>query len=213
MFTENDVAERDRELVVCDPNAPPVAGPGVTAIYEADSPPSREIRDLGYLVVAICAGIFIVVQAILVVAIVRGVRARRRAEAEGRIRVAAGLASVHHFSGGAPSTPLPGPRPSAAASSNTAGATITTPVTWLSPRQNQHESTMHSTHQSLLAACAILSISIAPCWPAGNVPQTLSIQRSSVTALRLLMGSASRRRGQKRLAYWTPQKRLGYSSG
>ena len=45
----------------------------MTAIYEADSPPSREIRDLGYLVVAICAGIFIVVQAILVVAIVRGV--------------------------------------------------------------------------------------------------------------------------------------------
>ncbi len=75
-FTANDVAARDRQLIVCDPNAPPVAGPGVTAIYEADSPPSREIRDLGYLVVAICAGIFLVVQAILVIAIVRGRKKR-----------------------------------------------------------------------------------------------------------------------------------------
>lgn len=77
------VADRDRELVICDTDAPPVAGAGVTAIFTPDSPPAREIRDLGYLVVGICAAIFLVVQGFLVLAIVRGVRARKAAEAAG----------------------------------------------------------------------------------------------------------------------------------
>ena len=76
--TEKTVADVDRELVVCYTDAPPVAGAGVTSIFEPDSPPAREIRDLGWLVLAISAGIFLVVQTLLIVAIVRGIRARRR---------------------------------------------------------------------------------------------------------------------------------------
>ena len=75
------VADIDRELVVCYPDTPPVAGAGVTSIFEPDSPPAREIRDLGWLVLAISAGIFLVVQTLLIVAIVRGIRAKRRDEA------------------------------------------------------------------------------------------------------------------------------------
>lgn len=77
------VADIDEKLVICDDDAPPVSGAGVTAIFEPDSAPAREIRDLGYLVIAICAGIFLVVQGLLVLAIVRGIRARREADADG----------------------------------------------------------------------------------------------------------------------------------
>ena len=77
------VADIDGKLVICDDDAPPVAGAGVTAIYSPDSPPAREIRDLGYLVIGICAAIFLVVQAFLVIAIVRGIRARKKAESGG----------------------------------------------------------------------------------------------------------------------------------
>ncbi len=56
-------------------------GTGVTSILEPASRPTREIRDLSILVVAICAAIFVVVQSFLVVAIVRGVRADRVAKA------------------------------------------------------------------------------------------------------------------------------------
>ena len=79
---QDTVADVDREIVVCDTEAPPVAGAGVTSIFEPDSPPARQIRDLGWLVIAISAGIFLVVQTLLIVAIVRGVRARKR-DAEG----------------------------------------------------------------------------------------------------------------------------------
>ncbi|MEE2972730.1 MAG: cytochrome c oxidase subunit II [Planctomycetota bacterium] len=77
------VSEIDSRLVICDENAPPVAGAGVTSVLEPDSPPAREIRELGFLVLGICAAIFIVVQGLLVVAIVRGARARRAAEKAG----------------------------------------------------------------------------------------------------------------------------------
>ena len=77
------VEDINRKLVICDDDAPPVAGAGVTAIYTPDSPPAREIRDLGYLVIGICAAIFLVVQAFLVIAIIRGIRARKQAESGG----------------------------------------------------------------------------------------------------------------------------------
>lgn len=76
---KGSVAEMDARLVVCDPDAPPVSGAGVTGIFAPESPPSREIRDLSYLVFGICIVIFVVVQGFLVVAIVKGVRARRLA--------------------------------------------------------------------------------------------------------------------------------------
>jgi len=80
---DGSVADLDAKLVVCDPDAPPVSGAGVTSIFEAESPPTREIRELGFLVFAICIGIFVVVQGFLALAIVRGIRARRAARAEG----------------------------------------------------------------------------------------------------------------------------------
>ncbi|MSR40591.1 MAG: cytochrome c oxidase subunit II [Phycisphaerales bacterium] len=64
---------------MCDPQTPPISGSGVTSILEPNSAPAREIRSLGYLVVSICAVIFVVVQTFLVIAIVRGVRAARAA--------------------------------------------------------------------------------------------------------------------------------------
>ena len=60
--------------------APPTSGAGVTSIFEPNSPPAREIRDLSYLVLGICLAIFIVVQGFLVLAIVRGVKAARTAK-------------------------------------------------------------------------------------------------------------------------------------
>ena len=77
------VAEMDARLIICDDDAPPVSGAGVTSIFEPDSPPAREIRELGFLVLGICAAIFLVVQGLLVIAIVRGVRARKLADAAG----------------------------------------------------------------------------------------------------------------------------------
>ncbi len=70
-------------LEICDPNTPPTSGAGVTGIFSPNSSSTREIRDLSFLVFAICAAIFVVVQGFLVVAIVRGVRARREALREG----------------------------------------------------------------------------------------------------------------------------------
>ena len=77
------VAEMDARLIICDDETPPTSGSGVTSIFEPDSPPAREIRELGLLVLGICAAIFLVVQGLLVVAIVRGVRARKQADAAG----------------------------------------------------------------------------------------------------------------------------------
>ena len=74
---KESVAEMDARLVICDPDAPPVSGAGVTGIFAPESPPSRQIRDLSYLVFGICIVIFVVVQGFLVVAIFRGIRARR----------------------------------------------------------------------------------------------------------------------------------------
>ena len=74
-------SQASRSLEVCDPSVIPISGSGVTSILESNSAPAREVRSLGYLVVAICAGIFVVVQTFLVLAIVRGVRASRVANA------------------------------------------------------------------------------------------------------------------------------------
>ncbi len=64
-------------LEIC--STPPTSGAGVTSIFEPNSPPAREIRDLSYLVLGICLAIFVVVQGFLVLAIVRGVKAARAA--------------------------------------------------------------------------------------------------------------------------------------
>ncbi|MEI7876630.1 MAG: cytochrome c oxidase subunit II [Planctomycetota bacterium] len=66
-------------LEICDTSVPPISGAGVTSIFEPNSPPAREIRNLSYLVFGICIAIFVVVQGFLVVAIVRGVKAARAA--------------------------------------------------------------------------------------------------------------------------------------
>ena len=79
----SSVAEMDARLIICDDDTPPTSGSGVTSILEPDSPPAREIRELGLLVLGICTAIFIVVQGLLVIAIVRGVRARKLADAAG----------------------------------------------------------------------------------------------------------------------------------
>lgn len=57
--------------VVCAPGVIPTSGAGVTGIFGADSPPSESIRQLAWLVLGICAAIFVVVEAVLVVAIIR----------------------------------------------------------------------------------------------------------------------------------------------
>ena len=66
-------------LEICNTSVPPISGAGVTSIFEPNSPPAREIRNLSYLVFGICIAIFVVVQGFLVVAIVRGVKAARAA--------------------------------------------------------------------------------------------------------------------------------------
>jgi len=71
--------------------APPSSGAGVTGIFGADSPPSESIRQLAWLVLGICAAIFVVVEGVLVLAVIRF---RRRA----RDGAAAGAAT----SGGTP---------------------------------------------------------------------------------------------------------------
>ncbi len=75
-------AAAQTQLEVCDPSIPATqgSGAGVTSVLEPRSKPAREIRDLGLLVVAICAAIFAVVQAFLVIAIVRGIRDARAAK-------------------------------------------------------------------------------------------------------------------------------------
>lgn len=63
--------------------APPSSGAGVTGIFGADSPPSESIRQLAWLVLGICAAIFIVVEGVLIVAVIRFRRRTRDAVAEG----------------------------------------------------------------------------------------------------------------------------------
>ena len=70
------------QMEICSSDVPPVSGAGVTNIFSPNSPPAREIRDLSYLVFAICIAIFVIVQGFLAVAIVRGVKAARAAKLE-----------------------------------------------------------------------------------------------------------------------------------
>ncbi len=78
--TDSFAALQSAPLEVCDSSIPPTEGAGVTGIFSPNSATTREIRDLSYLVFAICAAIFVVVQGFLVVAIVRGVKAARAAK-------------------------------------------------------------------------------------------------------------------------------------
>jgi len=65
--------------IVCVPGAlgsPPTSGAGVTGIFGADSPPSESIRHLAWLVLGICAVIFVIVEGLLVIAVLRFRRRR-----------------------------------------------------------------------------------------------------------------------------------------
>lgn len=71
---------------VCAPGVlggPPTSGAGVTSIFGADSPPAESIRHLAWLVLGICAAIFVVVEALLFVAVVRFRRRKREAALAG----------------------------------------------------------------------------------------------------------------------------------
>lgn len=79
-----DVTVPTPAAVVCAPgmtDAPPSSGAGVTSIFGADSPPSESIRRLAWLVLGICAAIFVIVEALLVIAVIR-FRRRRAAGAD-----------------------------------------------------------------------------------------------------------------------------------
>ncbi|MBM4111937.1 MAG: cytochrome c oxidase subunit II [Phycisphaerae bacterium] len=62
---------------ICAPGVLPQSGAGVTGIFGADSPPSESIRTLAWLVLGICAAIFVVVEGLLLVAVVRFRRSSR----------------------------------------------------------------------------------------------------------------------------------------
>jgi len=81
--TADGVASVPGAKAICAPgmlDRPPTSGAGVTAIFGADSPPTESIRQLAWLVLGICAAIFVVVEAMLVIAVVRF---RRRQRDEG----------------------------------------------------------------------------------------------------------------------------------
>ncbi len=99
--------------VLCAPGANgrlPTEGAGVTSIFGADSPPSESIRSLAWLVLGICAVIFVIVECLLVLAVVRFRRKRGSAEraAPGTghgASGAAGVAPTGAVGGGEPEPP------------------------------------------------------------------------------------------------------------
>lgn len=68
---------------------PPTSGAGVTGIFGADSPPAESIRHLAWLVLGICAAIFVIVEGLLFMAVIR-FRRRTRADARGTPSSSAG---------------------------------------------------------------------------------------------------------------------------
>lgn len=68
--------------VVCMPGSDP-SGAGVTGIFSPESPPAESIREVAWLVLAICGGIFLVVEGAIVYAVIRFRRRRRDEAAQG----------------------------------------------------------------------------------------------------------------------------------